>query len=362
MHSYKNDPLASFLINKCKLNPISFAVVSVITTFVVFVTIAWYTNTLVSTKDGQIGFWQDPSIWVWEFLFKPVLLGYYLWESDVVKRLLQEFVTSQTIEITDSDIHLALKVHQTKWRNFISILISLMGGIIYFVSRSDLKSWGSSGILQKIASTLFGIFSTYATSMLLLGLTLNIWIIQKVLKNKDLKINPLHPDRCGGLSCLSKYSLKTAYLAGVFGVMIGFTEYRVITQELIEKYWILHMSIPIYILISLICFFGPLLVAHKQMKEAKDRMLTNIAQQFQYDYMQINTNLSLSAEELKKEIAKIGELQSLYTLTDKFLVWPFDLQTLSRYVLSVVTPLIPPLIGLIQKFGVEIFKLADFKI
>jgi hypothetical protein len=43
-------------------------------------------------------------------------------------------------------------------------------------------------------------------------------------------------------------------------------------------------------------------------------------------------------------------------------VWPFDLQTLSRYVLSVVTPLIPPLIGLIQKFGVEIFKLADFKI
>jgi hypothetical protein len=355
MHTHKNDPLASFLINRCKLNSISFAFVSVVITFVVFFAIAWQTSTLVSGA-SQIGFWEDTSIWVWEIFLKPVLLGYYLWESDAVKRLLQELSRLQIVEITDSDINLALEVHQTKWRTFLSIIIAFIGGIIYFASRSDLNSWGSSGILQKLASTIFGIFSTYATSMLLLGLALNIWIIQKVLKNRDLKINPLHPDRCGGLRCLSQYSLKTAYLTAIFGVMIGFTEYRFITQGINEKYWILHMSIPLYISASLICFFGPLLVAHNQMKEAKERMLANIAKQFQDDYVRINMNLSLIAEDLKKEVARIQELQSFYDLTDKFPVWPFDIQTLRRYTLSVVTPLTPPLVGLIQKVGEGYFK------
>ena len=88
MNSYnKNDPLAGFLINKCKLTPVSFAFFSVVITLAIFIGIAWSTNTLASSY-GQIGFLEDTSIWVWELLIKPVLFGYYLWESNAIKSLL----------------------------------------------------------------------------------------------------------------------------------------------------------------------------------------------------------------------------------------------------------------------------------
>ena len=350
-----NDPLASFLINKCKLNPINFGFVSIVITFVIYFVIAWFTNTLVS-KSGQIGFWEDTSIWVWLLLIQPVLFGYYLWEFDAIKRLLFQLSKSNVVEISNSDINLALKIHHKKWKIVLSTLVALAGGITYFESRSDVESWGSSGLPQKLSGAFLGIFSTYATSMLLIGMILNVWIIQKLLKDKEFKINPLHPDRCGGLSLLSDYSLKTAYLAAIFGIMIGFTEYRFITQAVSHKYWILHLGIPFYIIVSIACFFGPLLVAHNKMKEAKQNLLSNIANQFQDDYAQTNMNLSLSAEELNEKVAKIQELQSFYKLTDKFPEWPFDIQILRRYTISVVTPLIPPLVGLIQKIGGELLQ------
>ena len=344
----KHDPLARLLRDRFSLNPVSLALLSALITLLTFLSVALLTNTLVSTQD-QVGLLNDESIWVWELLIKPVILGYYLWESEAVENLFVGLNKSRAASISDHEISSSIKLHQRRWKTWISTVIAIIGIFTYIFSRKDLSSWGSSGIWPAMVSAAFGSISTYASSMLILGLILNVWIIQKTIKDKELNINPLHPDRCGGLRPLSQYSLKTAYLAAIFGIMIGFTEYRFITQSVDSKYWLLHLGIPIYLLISLLCFFGPLLAAHGQMKSAKEKMLDNIASQFQDDYARISKNLCLKAEELKKEVEKIRELQSFYSLTDEFPVWPFDVQTIRRYVVAVLAPLLPPLIGFLQK-------------
>lgn len=345
-----SDPLARFLLHRCRLTPLSFALLAMGLTFLIFGSVAWATDTLVS-KPGQVGFLDDLSIWVWGLLIKPVLFGYYLWEATAITTLLKQLERSQVVHVSSDDLHRVWHVRHHPWRVWLSFAVSLIGGVVFFVSRADIRSWASSGVWPRVVDTVVGLFGTYMTSMLVLGLVLNVWLLHTLLKDKELQINPLHPDRCGGLRSLSQYSLKTAYLAAIFGIMIGFTEYRFITQGVDQKYWILHLGIPLYLVVSLACFFGPLLTAHTEMQEAKERLLAAIAQQFQNDYLHTQTNLTADAETLQREVAKIQELRSFYTLTDEFPVWPFDVQTLRRYGLSVATPLLPPLLAILQKVG-----------
>ncbi|MEH2373340.1 hypothetical protein [Nostoc sp.] len=88
------------------------------------------------------------------------------------------------------------------------------------------------------------------------------------------------------------------------------------------------------------------------MKNAKEELLSEIAKQFQIDYKRIHTSLSSDGRILKKEAVKLQELRSLYTLTNEFPVWPFDVTTFRQYLLSVVTPLLP----LLLKLGEYYFK------
>jgi hypothetical protein len=87
------------------------------------------------------------------------------------------------------------------------------------------------------------------------------------------------------------------------------------------------------------------------MEKAKKELLHKIAGQFEADYAMICNNLGEEAEVLKKKTEKIRELKTFYTLTDEFPVWPFDVQIFRRYLLTVPTPLIVPLIGILQKLG-----------
>jgi hypothetical protein len=94
------------------------------------------------------------------------------------------------------------------------------------------------------------------------------------------------------------------------------------------------------------------------MKRAKEGLLHEIARQFQTDYSQIRTSLTGDAETLKTGSEKIKELRAFYTLTDEFPVWPFDVQTFRRFLLTVpapLLPLIPKLIeALLKKWGVPL--------
>ncbi len=233
--------------------------------------------------------------------------------------------------------------------------------IFVFITRSGLNdSWTGSGILPALAVTITTFVMVYMGSMLVLNLITNVRVIHSILESKELQLNfnPLHPDRCGGLHSLSDYSLKTAYLAAVLGILVGLIEYQFITQGVGRVYWFVHLIIPLHLALSMACFFGPLLAAHRGMRKAKDELLHEIARQFQTDYSQIRLSLTKDAETFKKGNEKIKELRAFYTLTEEFPVWPFDVQTFRRFLLTVpspLLPLLPKLIGtLLKKWGIDL--------
>ncbi|MEH2251349.1 hypothetical protein [Nostoc sp.] len=349
---YRADPVAHWLIDKCQLTPVSLGMLSIVITSGLYLIAATTTKTLI-LHEKHLGLLQDWSAWVWICLLNPVIFGYYLWSFKAIYRLIQYLEQSDIVDTAETEIKLVLLPYQKSWRQFLELGTAIAFGIWYFSVQQDVNNWtGSDGRIPALTGAIRGVAIFYAGSILVLNLTTNVWLLHELLGNKQLKINPLHPDRCGGLSPLSRYSLNTAYLATIFGIMITLGKYQFISQGIAQESWYFNLTILLFIPISLVCFFGPLLAARRGMKKAKEELLGDIAKQFQADYKRIHTSLSSDGEILKKEAVKLQELRSLYTLTNEFPVWPYDVTTFRQYLLSVVTPLLP----LLLKLGEYYFK------
>ena len=358
---YRSDPAAYLLINKLHLSPLSFGLFSSAIAIGFYLFMAWVSNTLYS-KPGQVGLLEDWFPWIWILFFNPIVVGYYLWSFQAIENVIKDLNASDVVETNKPEIYQnALNPYYQRWRTFLALCSAVTFSIFVFITRSGLNdSWTGSGILPALAVTITSLVIVYMGSMLVLNLITNVGIIHSILESKELKlnVNPLHPDRCGGLHSLSNYSLKTAYLAAVLGISVGLIEYQFITQGVGQVYWFVHLIIPLHVALSMACFFGPLLAAHRGMRKAKEELLQEIARQFQTDYSQIRLSLTGDAETFKKGNEKIKELRAFYTLTDEFPVWPFDVQTFRRFLLTVpspLLPLLPKLIGtLLKKWGIDL--------
>lgn len=358
---YRFDPVALLLVEKCHFSPLSFGLWSGVVAATLYLLTAWISATLWS-KPGQVGLLQDWIPWVMALFISPVVLGYYLWSFQSIDKVVWELEISDVLETEKSEIDkVALSLYSRRWRKLFAVSSAIFFSTLVFVIRSELEtSWTSSSLLPTLTTTVSTFPVVYMGTMLVLNLISNIWILHRILREKDLNVSPLHPDHCGGLRALSNYSLKTAYLVAILGIWLGVVEYQVITQGVERGFWFVHLIIPAYVFLSLACFFGPLLAAHTSMKRAKEKLLHQIAHQFKANYSEIYDNLTEDTEILKKKAEKIQQLCAIYTMTDEFPVWPFDVQTFRRYLLTVPTPLIAPLIGLSQKILVNLLKQWGF--
>ncbi|MEH2281348.1 MAG: hypothetical protein V7K90_08390 [Nostoc sp.] len=357
---YGADPVACWLIEKCNLTPVTLGMLSIVITSSLYLIAATVSKTLI-LHGKPLGLLQDWFAWVWICLLNPVIFGYYLWSFKAIYELIDYLKKSGIVDITEAEINSVSSPYKKSWRQFLALGTAIAFGIWYFYVQRNVANWtGSDGGIPALTGAINGVAIFYAGSILVLNLITNVWLLHELLgkkqgdekENKQLNINPLHPDRCGGLGLLSQYSLNTAYLAAIFGTMITLGKYQLISQGIAEEYWYFNLTILLYIPVSLVCFFGPLLAARRGMRKAKEELLGEIAKQFQIEYKRIHTSLSSDGETLKKETAKLQELRSLYTLTNDFPVWPFDVTTFRQYLLSVVTPLLP----LVIKLGEYYFK------
>lgn len=365
---YRSDPLATLLVEKWHLTPLKAGLGSIVIAVILALLTAYVTETLwfppchTGLLQNQVppchtGLLQDQVPWIAAIIINPFIIGYYLWSFKAISRLIQTLDESDVVDIDRAKIdRMSALIYYRKGRNLWAIGSAVCFGLIVCVTQPHLKqSWASSTPLANFVITIDTLVIVYAGTILVLNLIDNIRILHRLLKSKKLNVNPLHPDRCGGLQSLSNYSIKTAYLIAILGFWIGTIGFQYITQGDGQYYWYVGLVVFLYIFLSGACFFGPLLTVHRGMEKAKKELLHKIAGQFEADYAMICNNLGEEAEVLKKKTEKIRELKTFYTLTDEFPVWPFDVQIFRRYLLTVPTPLIVPLIGILQKIGEMLF-------
>lgn len=225
---YRADPVARFLLEKVRVSPVMLALLSIAITASSAIFIAWISRTLPSQPEEFTGLFEDPVPWVLILFINPVVIGYYLWSFQAIDKVIIDLEKSDAIEIEVSEINrISQAAYRKKWRRLMAIASAIIFSIFVFKTRFGLTaSWTGSGTLPALAATAATFIVVYLGSLLVLNLIANVWILHRVFETKELNVNPLHPDRCGGLRSLSNYALKTAYLAGILGLLVGLIEYH----------------------------------------------------------------------------------------------------------------------------------------
>jgi hypothetical protein len=305
------------------------------------------------------GLFQDTTAICVDFLLMPILGGYYLWSINGTNNIVEELRTSRVLvdkpgsekavekpnakPAKDPVFQLALAVSTV-------VTIWLFGSFTGWLFGEKSIGWLNNGPLLPWFRIPMWFLAMYTLFYAVINIVSTIFALRQLFREQSITISPWHPDRCGGIRGISRYSLALSYGLAIVGAVASV----LIVQEIGTQsettsgiYYIGWLGIGIYIILAPLVFFWPLGTAHQLMKEAKSKYLLSISQNFDNEYTLATTNINEDADQLERRIKKIQQLRELYKLTEAFPIWPFDVTNLGRFLTVLTAPLIPPLINFI---------------
>ena len=354
------DPLARFLTRTLRLSPFAFGLLVFVGDVLVDGWLGWHYDAFV-TSSGVPGLLQDLTALVVDFVSNPVLCGVYLWTIDGANRMFRQLQESGVVRSEEALVRVvkeAQKVFKSAVVFYVALAISLLLTISQVGAYVGWLPWKTVGGYIDLNPAMsyfrapFWALTFYALPYGAFNVALTIVTLRRLFSHVDVQPVPLHPDRCGGLSSISQYSVNVAYVIGAFGLVISSaTVYELRQGTLLAAYPVLA-GIAAYVVFAPLYFFWPLGTAHRAMRDAKDDELLQLARQFDAVYDQVKQGIADQGDGYKGAIKRLKQLKKLYAIADAFPVWPFDTRSLRRFFTVVTTPLIPALVSL----GVEVVR------
>lgn len=162
-------------------------------------------------------------------------------------------------------------------------------------------------------------------------------------KAGDLNIQPLHPDRIGGLKPIANVGIHYQLGVAMVGINIGTL---IVTINIVGTNAILYsiLAVLFYIIVAPFAFVAPLIPFRPHMVKAKRDYLRRIANRFSAE---LEPTLSQIDQGLVKtdELDKLQKLSEFHKTISQFPEWPFDIATIRKFVAVFVSPLISLLIS-----------------
>lgn len=227
--------------------------------------------------------------------------------------------------------------------------------------------WPERYMSSFIVSQFWNIFTfvvVFGTGFWFIGVvTLKVFpAVKHLLDNGYLKVVPIAPDGCGGLSFLGWLTLDMALVlgSGVPFIMIWILLYGLDISVLI--------CLPIYIAVLSATFFLPLKDVHTAMRDAKVREEKRLSALFGRTYDGLNAiridedgelHLPHNLPMVHKRLDDLACIDILYGRLEKMPVWPFDTGTLKRFGALIAGPLLMSIVqwftdnGLAAYFGLR---------
>lgn len=166
-------------------------------------------------------------------------------------------------------------------------------------------NWLMISTLQPLRFIIF-----YAVVFILVRQVLVLIGLVRFFGEFAVEIQPLHPDRAGGLRVLGDYVLTSGMLSAVIGLVFGMDLLRGLANPALltpEFYG----ELAVYFVVAPTAFFLPLWSAHTHMAAAKRNLLAEIAEQVALEYDVLLEGLR--RDELKpEEVMRLEAIQKIY--------------------------------------------------
>jgi len=184
---------------------------------------------------------------------------------------------------------------------------------------------------------------------------IRFYIIATVMRrlfSDRVRLQPLHPDGCGGLRSLGDISLTMNYGVCLLAVYISNIIY---IGGALEKQPLLILILPAFAVVAAYLFFAPLSKAHDIMLQAKERTLSALNSEFQNTYLKVSARLPEYGIPLE-DAQKIEALERLHSIASRMPVWPMDLRIFTQFLIAIALPVlvgvaVESLARLVPEFG-----------
>jgi hypothetical protein len=161
-------------------------------------------------------------------------------------------------------------------------------------------------------------------------------------QNFILRLQPLNPDNSAGLKPLGELSFKLSKILVSFGVVIVLLFSLGLIKRQLYKVMMLvgTESLIIYVFLSIFLFFYPLLSAHNLMRTEKDVLLDKLSSKLGVMYSEFYGELTQLGVKIEKDKTEhLVSLRELCLEAGKMPVWPFDTQTLMKFLGTTIAPI-----------------------
>lgn len=224
---------------------------------------------------------------------------------------------------------------------FVCLTLSLYINGYHYVTK--VESWlGEFGGLTGIYGRLIVCVNYFMIFLVVYKCILTITLLQKIL-DVDIKVNPMHPDRSGGLESIGNLAMAVNYFLALITIYITILlTFDPLTRET-RLYFIVFI---VFYLFSIFAFFASLFKAHKKMGRVKNEILGRLEKTSEYYYDKLFGKSSSIMINLQAA-DEIVRIDNLYGIVEKMPVWPFNFKYLMKFFSAFAIPL---LILLVEMF------------
>ncbi|MBA2679798.1 MAG: hypothetical protein H0U76_15555 [Ktedonobacteraceae bacterium] len=183
----------------------------------------------------------------------------------------------------------------------------------------------------------------YVTGMSVLRILLALIFTNWLFYRFSLQVRPLHPDGAGGLGAMGNLLWMSV------GIMLW--EALLLVASVLSRnlIWLSLSEMillgAIYIALTPALLIGWLLFPHAMMVKARDEMLRPLTDAYQQAFLQSLSSHEYDTRSLVSATRRLTALKQRYDLVhDAFPVWPLETGTLSRIAVTVILPLLLPIL------------------
>ena len=165
------------------------------------------------------------------------------------------------------------------------------------------------------------------------GALVTIFMLEKLAKEK-ISIDPLHPDRRGGLSCIGQFIIKVSLLlsSGALVIPMAFE----IVEEKLEIY--VYIAIAMFIASITLPFIYPTFKIGKTVRKIRDDILEEIRR----EYYDIESLVRDTKEDFKKLVLllSLSEIREKYRMYENLKLYPFEIEIFIKLLSSLILPVL----------------------
>jgi hypothetical protein len=282
----------------------------------------------------------------------PLIVSVYLALPDLARRLLRRLREDDVIEVR-SEKELDAVAPELGWLNHKRLVLSaaaLAGLYLVYELLTDLRDLDFPMGILVIGSLIVQAVLVYLAVVATVHLGIVSRAVGKLLRGLPLHLQPLHPDRCGGLWIVGRMfnlMLNVAALFGGVALCLGFA-LAALHQAPLMPYRHPELALMALFYLALLpsAFLNLLWLPHKLMEHRRSELLKPVARAFNAAIDAARPSPADDAARLRAKADSLSEIaRQLRMLDEASPAWPLRMKRLGSVVVTAVLPVVVPLVS-----------------